>query len=83
MRLDATGVAALIDALGVPAALLLGMVFLFLKYPPRPAPEADLLSEIRRLADAVTALQGPQAKLAEEVNDLALKIAEMSGKLSR
>ena len=89
MNIDAHGIAVLIDAIGVPAALLVGIVFLFLKYPPRPpvTPEADLLAELRKLTDAVTGLQSTmvltQGKLSDEVGELAVKIAEINGRLSR
>ena len=92
MTIDGVDIGAIIEAIGVPAALILAVVFLFLRYPPvHPvAPEASMIEELRRvtaalqtLTNTVAAMEGPQKKLAEEVKELALKIAEMNGRLQR
>ena len=88
MTIDGLDIAALVDALGVPAVLLLGMVFLFLKYPPKPSATVDgeLLTEVRRLSQAVESLAGlveTQKDLTEKMQDISLIIARLEGRLSR
>ena len=88
MTIEGLDIAALVDALGVPAVLLLGMVFLFLKYPPKSSATVDgeLLTEVRRLSQAVEALAGlveTQKDLTEKMQDISLIIARLEGRLSR
>jgi len=95
MNIDAILTPALIEAFGMPAALVVAVVVLMLKYPPRPpvTPDADLLAELRRVTAALQALKASvdtlaplpaaQAKLIDEIGDLATTIAVMNDRLAR
>jgi hypothetical protein len=88
MTIDGLDITALVEAGYVPALLLLGTVFVLLKYPPRPSATVDgeLLKEVRRLSQSVEALAGlveTQKDLTEKMQDISLIIARLEGRLSR